>query len=82
MTLTVRRLQAIAAAGKGDDRSARDADADHARARRIATRPSSHRDKRPDARPWIAVYGGALHNDRFPDKGVEEWSYAADGRRG
>ncbi len=28
-------------------------------------------------RPWIAVYGGALHNDRFPAKGVEDWSYAA-----
>jgi len=29
------------------------------------------------ARTWIAVYGGALHNDRFPAKGVEDWSYAA-----
>jgi len=29
------------------------------------------------ARGWIAVYGGALHNDRFPAEGVEEWSYAA-----
>jgi hypothetical protein len=27
-------------------------------------------------RPLIAVYGGALHNDRFPDPGVAEWSYA------
>ena len=23
------------------------------------------------------MYGGALHNDRFPDKAVAEWSYAA-----
>jgi hypothetical protein len=23
------------------------------------------------------VYGGALHNDRFPDAAVAEWSYAA-----
>ena len=29
------------------------------------------------ARPWVALYGGALHNDRFPAAGVEEWSYAA-----
>ena len=28
-------------------------------------------------RPWIAVYGGALHNDRFPEPGTEDWSYAA-----
>jgi hypothetical protein len=27
-------------------------------------------------RPMIAVYGGALHNDRFPDQGVADWSYA------
>ncbi|MCX5742886.1 MAG: hypothetical protein NT062_10360 [Proteobacteria bacterium] len=33
--------------------------------------------KATTGRPWIAVYGGALHNDRFPTKGVEEWSYAA-----
>ena len=44
---------------------------------RIATEAVAHRDKEPEHRPWIALYGGALHNDRFPDKGVEEWSYAA-----
>jgi hypothetical protein len=44
---------------------------------RIATEAVLHRDKEPDHRPWIALYGGALHNDRFPDKGVEQWSYAA-----
>src|SRR5262249_17869633 len=27
-------------------------------------------------RPWVFVYGGALHNDRFPERGTEEWSYA------
>lgn len=34
------------------------------------------RDAEPGHRPWIAVYGGALHNDRFPGPGVEDWSYA------
>jgi hypothetical protein len=33
--------------------------------------------KPSSARPWVVVYGGALHNDRVPAKGVEEWSYAA-----
>jgi len=36
----------------------------------------THRDAEPNHRPWIAVYGGALHNDRFPDDAVAEWSYA------
>lgn len=44
---------------------------------RIALEAIAHRDKEPGHRPWIALYGGALHNDRFPDKGVEDWSYAA-----
>jgi hypothetical protein len=44
---------------------------------RIASQAVVHRDKTGEKRPWIAVYGGALHNDRFPGAGVEEWSYAA-----
>jgi hypothetical protein len=44
---------------------------------RIATEAVLHRDKEPNHRPWVAVYGGALHNDRFPTAGVESWSYAA-----
>ncbi len=51
---------------------------------RIATSAVAFRDRRAARsesgtlrRPWIAVYGGALHNDRFPDKSVAEWSYAA-----
>src|SRR5262249_13100155 len=44
---------------------------------RIATEAVLHRDKDPAHRPWIAVYGGALHNDRFPDKATADWSYAA-----
>ena len=43
---------------------------------RISTEAVVHRDREPDHRPWIAVYGGALHNDRFPDPGVEDFSYA------
>jgi hypothetical protein len=44
---------------------------------RIAAEAVLHRDKEPTHRPWVAVYGGALHNDRFPTAGVESWSYAA-----
>ena len=44
---------------------------------RVTTEAVLHRSSETGARPWIAVYGGALHNDRFPPKGVEEWSYAA-----
>ena len=45
--------------------------------KRIAISAVVHRDKDPEHRPWIAVYGGALHNDRFPDQAIAEWSYAA-----
>lgn len=44
---------------------------------RIAASAVRHRDKQANHRPWIALYGGALHNDRFPVDGVEMWSYAA-----
>lgn len=43
---------------------------------RIALSAIAFRDKKGEKRPWIALYGGALHNDRFPDEGVAEWSYA------
>jgi hypothetical protein len=43
---------------------------------RIAVSAVTHRDKEPNHRPWIALYGGALHNDRFPKEGTAEWSYA------
>jgi len=43
---------------------------------RIATSAIRYRDPQPGHRPWIAVYGGALHNDRFPAREVAEWSYA------
>jgi len=45
--------------------------------KRIAISAVVHRNKEPEHRPWVAVYGGALHNDRFPDQAVAEWSYAA-----
>jgi hypothetical protein len=44
---------------------------------RITREAVVHRDREPGHRPWIALYGGALHNDRFPSPGVEQWSYAA-----
>lgn len=46
--------------------------------KRIAISAVAHRDKDPEHRPWIALYGGALHNDLEPDKALAEWSYAAD----
>jgi hypothetical protein len=45
--------------------------------KRIAASAVAHRDKDPQHRPWIMLYGGALHNDRFPEDAVKEWSYAA-----
>lgn len=45
--------------------------------KRIALSAVAHRDKEPDHRPWITLYGGALHNDLVPDEAVKEWSYAA-----
>lgn len=44
---------------------------------RIALSAVAHRNKAPEHRPWIALYGGALHNDLVPDKALAEWSYAA-----
>ena len=44
---------------------------------RISEEAIKHRDKEPGHRPLIALYGGALHNDRFPNEGVADWSYAA-----
>jgi hypothetical protein len=43
---------------------------------RVATSAIKYRDRQARKRPWIALYGGALHNDRFPGPGVAEWSYA------
>jgi hypothetical protein len=43
---------------------------------RISTSAVKFRDKEATHRPWIALYGGALHNDRFPNEGTAEWSYA------
>lgn len=44
---------------------------------RVTSKVLAERGKQQDARPWIVVYGGALHNDRYPAEGVAEWSYAA-----
>jgi len=45
---------------------------------RIASEAVTHRDKEPGHRPWITLYGGALHNDRFPEKALAPYSYAPD----
>jgi hypothetical protein len=44
---------------------------------RVAMSAIRYRDREPEHRPWIALYGGALHNDRFPATAVAEWSYAS-----
>jgi hypothetical protein len=44
---------------------------------RIADEAVKHRNKEPGHRPLIGLYGGGLHNDRFPAEGVADWSYAA-----
>jgi hypothetical protein len=44
--------------------------------KRIALSAVAHRDKEPEHRPWVTLYGGALHNDLVPDEAVKEWSYA------
>ena len=43
---------------------------------RITASAVAHRDKEAGHKPAIAVYGGALHNDRFPYDSVAAWSYA------
>jgi len=45
---------------------------------RISVEAVEHRDREATHRPWIALYGGALHNDRFPDPAVAQYSYAPD----
>lgn len=43
---------------------------------RISTSAVAYRARHADPRPWVIVYGGALHNDRFPTKPLAEWSVA------
>ena len=46
--------------------------------RRIVLSAITHRDAELGHRPWIAVYGGALHNDLYPYASVAAWSYVPD----
>jgi hypothetical protein len=43
---------------------------------RVTTSILEHRDGAPP-RDLVLVYGGAMHNDRFPYESVAQWSYAA-----
>jgi hypothetical protein len=43
---------------------------------RVAREAIVHRDAEPGHRPVVALYGGMLHAARFPEAGVDEWSYA------
>ena len=43
---------------------------------RIAAQAVEHRDREGSPRRLVALYGGALHNDLYPNEGVAEWSYA------
>jgi hypothetical protein len=45
---------------------------------RIAMEAVEHRDREPSHRPWVTLYGGALHNDRFPEAALAQYSYAPD----
>jgi hypothetical protein len=75
MTLTCEDYAAIAPPGRDVD-AAQMLTVTTRELARIATSAVAHRDREPTHRPWIAVYGGALHNDRFPDPAVADWSYA------
>ncbi len=44
---------------------------------RIATEAVAYRDKKQDPRRLVAVYGGAMHNDLYPQDGLTDWSFAA-----
>ena len=76
MTITCADYARIAPAGKDVDPEAMLALTTRELGR-ITTEVLAKRDGEPGHRPWIAVYGGALHNDRFPEPGTEDWSYAA-----
>lgn len=43
---------------------------------RIAEEAVVHRDNEKNPRKLIAIYGGMVHNDRFPAAGIEDLSYA------
>lgn len=76
MTLTCDDYAAIAPPGRDVD-AAQMLTVTTRELTRIAVSAVAHRDREPAHRPWVALYGGALHNDRFPAPGVAEWSYAA-----
>ena len=77
MTLTCADYQALAAKGGEPDLEVM-LSLTTRELGRIAASAVAHRDKDPAHRPWIVVYGGALHNDRVPDPALAEWSYAAN----
>ncbi len=76
MTITCADYARIAPAGKEVDPEAMLALTTSELAR-VTAAAVAQRDGEPGHRPWIAVYGGALHNDRFPEPGTADWSYAA-----
>jgi hypothetical protein len=43
---------------------------------RVTRSAVRYRDEHHDARPYILVYGGALHNDLYPFESTKDWSYA------
>lgn len=43
---------------------------------RISLSAVAFRAKQTDPRPWVVIYGGALHNDRFPTNQFAQWSFA------
>ncbi len=45
--------------------------------RAAAPAPAPERSPTPPPPPLVVLYGGALHNDRFPTDGLSSWSYSA-----
>ncbi|HVV82281.1 MAG TPA: hypothetical protein VHE35_04350 [Kofleriaceae bacterium] len=45
---------------------------------RITRSAVRYRDEHQEGRPFILVYGGALHNDLYPFESTRQWSYALD----
>lgn len=75
MTLSCKDYEAIAPA-KGQADPVAMLDITTKELTRITASAIAFRDKQQDKRPWIVVYGGALHNDRFPKEALAIWSYA------
>lgn len=79
--MTVRCEDYEAMSGSGDDAIIHMLDLTTSELGRLANRalrPSAEPPRSPTPVPpsLVVIYGGAMHNDRFPPAGLEPWSYA------